>query len=149
MPSPAFFLLPISVALATTLVTILIHGAMVLLLVHFLALQRSRRIAGLDFWRDLRIVATVAVVALAAHLAEIVTWAVVLVTCGQVPLRALYRSAMIYTTLNYDTSWIASPWKLLGPLEAADGMLMFGISTALVFAVIERLLRLRFPEVYH
>ena len=32
---------------------------------------------------------------------------------------------------------VMSPrWELLGPLEAADGMLMFGVSTALIFAVV-------------
>ena len=36
------------------------------------------------------------------------------------------------------------PWRVLGPLEAANGMLMFGVTTALVFAVIQRLLHARF-----
>jgi hypothetical protein len=34
-------------------------------------------------------------------------------------------------------------WKLLGPLEAADGMLLFGVSTATIFAVMQRLFRTR------
>jgi hypothetical protein len=36
----------------------------------------------------------------------------------------------------------------LGPLEASDGMLMFGISTAIIFAVVQRLMQVRFgaPE---
>ena len=37
-------------------------------------------------------------------------------------------------------------WRLLGPLEAANGMLMFGVSTAMIFAVIQRLVRARVPE---
>jgi hypothetical protein len=32
----------------------------------------------------------------------------------------------------------------LGPLEAANGALMFGVSTAIFFAVIQRLLETRF-----
>ena len=31
-------------------------------------------------------------------------------------------------------------WKFLGPLEAANRMLLFGVSTALVFGVIEGLI---------
>jgi hypothetical protein len=38
---------------------------------------------------------------------------------------------------------LSPPWKLLGPLEAAAGLLMFGISTALIFAVIQRLIQSR------
>jgi hypothetical protein len=37
-------------------------------------------------------------------------------------------------------------WKLLGPLEAADGALMFGVSTAMVFAVISRLILTKFAD---
>jgi hypothetical protein len=34
-------------------------------------------------------------------------------------------------------------WKLLGPLETANGMLLFGVSTAMIFAVIQRLVEAR------
>jgi hypothetical protein len=37
----------------------------------------------------------------------------------------------------------------LGPLETADGMLMFGISTAMIFAVMERLVQTRFKIEYN
>jgi hypothetical protein len=37
-------------------------------------------------------------------------------------------------------------WRLLGPMEAANGMLMFGLSTALVFAVIQWLIQTRFVD---
>jgi hypothetical protein len=31
-------------------------------------------------------------------------------------------------------------------LEAADGMLMFGVTTAVIFTVIQRLIRARLPD---
>ena len=34
--------------------------------------------------------------------------------------------------------------KLLGPFEAVSGMLMFGLTTAFIFAVIQRLIHARF-----
>jgi hypothetical protein len=37
-------------------------------------------------------------------------------------------------------------WRMLGPLEAAAGMLMFGVSTAQVFTVIARLAQTRFAD---
>jgi hypothetical protein len=37
-------------------------------------------------------------------------------------------------------------WRLLGPLEAANGMLMFGVSTAIIFAVMQRLIEARFVD---
>jgi len=34
----------------------------------------------------------------------------------------------------------------LGPLEAANGMLMFGVSTAMIFTVIQRLVEARYVD---
>jgi hypothetical protein len=34
-------------------------------------------------------------------------------------------------------------WRLLGPVEAANGVLMFGLSASATFAVTDRLLELR------
>ena len=48
-----------------------------------------------------------------------------------------------FTTLGYGDIVMSPAWRLLGPLEAVAGMLMFGVSTALLFAVTQRLIRLR------
>lgn len=55
-------------------------------------------------------------------------------------------SAVTYTTLGYCDPVKMPSWKLLAPMEAANGMLMFGISTAMIFAVIASLLRARFVD---
>jgi hypothetical protein len=53
---------------------------------------------------------------------------------------------MNYTTLG-DSNTVMSPsWRLLASFEAANGMLMFGVSTAMLFAVIQRLFQTRFSE---
>lgn len=36
--------------------------------------------------------------------------------------------------------------RLLGPLETANGMLLFGVSTAMVFAVMLWLIQVRFKD---
>jgi len=57
---------------------------------------------------------------------------------------ALYHSAVNYTSLGYGDVVMSAAWRLLGPLETSDGMLMFGVSTAMIFAVIERLVQTKF-----
>ena len=86
--------------------------------------------------------------ALAAHLAEIAVWAVLFMVCGEFSDfgTAYYHSAVNYTTLGYGDLIMTPRWRVLGPLEAANGMLMFGVTTALVFAVIQRLLHSRFVD---
>jgi hypothetical protein len=50
---------------------------------------------------------------------------------------------MNYTSLGYGDIVMSASWKLFGPLEAADGLLMFGLSAAMIFAVIQRLFQTR------
>ena len=85
---------------------------------------------------------------LLAHLIGIGLWAEVLILCGEFQEFGLayYCSAVNYTTLGYGDIIMTPSWKLLGPLEAADGVLMFGISTAMIFAVILRLVQARYLD---
>jgi hypothetical protein len=48
--------------------------------------------------------------------------------------------------LGYGDVVMTPSWRMLGPLEAADGMLMFGVSTAIIFALTQRLLQGRFAD---
>jgi hypothetical protein len=86
--------------------------------------------------------------ALVAHLIEIAFWAVLFVICGEFSdfRTAYYHSAVNYTSLGYGDIIMSPAWRLLGPLETADGMLLFGVSTAMIFAVIQRLAEARFAD---
>ena len=104
--------------------------------------------AGAGFWIDGAIVAGAIFFTLVAHLLEIGVWALVLMVCGEFPAfaAACYHSAISYTTLGYGDVIITASWKFLAPLEAANGMLLFGVSTALIFAVIQGAVQARFPD---
>jgi hypothetical protein len=101
--------------------------------------------AGLGFWSDLIIASASTLLALTAHLIDVAIWALVFELCGEFPhlSAAVYHSAANYTSLGDDVLMSAA-WRFLGPLETADGMLMFGVSTAMIFAVIQRLVETRF-----
>ena len=81
----------------------------------------------------------------AAQLVQIAAWAALFVACSEFDdfSTAFYHSAMNFTTLGYGDIVMSPAWRLLGPLEAVAGMLMFGTSTAVLFAVMERLVRPR------
>lgn len=140
--------IPLMVSLVTTLGTIVIHGVAVVTIVHFFRYQRQLGRAGVRFWKDVGIVAGVTIFALIAHLLEILIWAIVFDFCGEFTqfATAFYHSSMNYTTLGYGDVVMSASWKLFGPLEAANGMLMFGVSTAMIFAVIQGLIQIRFRD---
>lgn len=140
--------MPLIIGLPTTLGTIVIHCVAGVAIIHFFRYQRRQGRAGVRFWRDVAIIASATMCAMTAHLVEITIWGAVFELCGEFTHfgAALYHSAMNYTTLGYGDVVMSSSWKLLGPLEAADGLIMFGVSTALLFAVIQRLVQTRFPD---
>jgi hypothetical protein len=43
-----------------------------------------------------------------------------------------------YTTLGYGNVVPVERWRLLGPMTAMNGVLMFGWSTAVIFEVLRR-----------
>jgi hypothetical protein len=52
------------------------------------------------------------------------------------------RAVMLYSvdsmaTRGASTSMLRPHWQMMGALEAADGMLLFGISTAFIFTVMQ------------
>ncbi|HSG89319.1 MAG TPA: potassium channel family protein [Pseudomonadales bacterium] len=77
------------------------------------------------------------------HLIEVLLWALTylaVVPAGELESieAALYFSAVTFTTLGYGDLTLASPWRLLSGIEAIDGILLIGWSTALMFAVLQR-----------
>ena len=46
--------------------------------------------------------------------------------------------------IGYGDINLSDRWRLLGPLEAINGLLLFGLSTAVMFAVMSRLITIRF-----
>jgi len=134
--------------LAAILATIVIHAITLIAVVSFVRREHLLGHASPRFWRDLAIVTTATQLALVAHVIEITISAAVLDLCGEFThfAAAFYHSAMNYTSLGYGDVVMSPSWRLLGPLEAANGLLMFGISTAMIFAVIQRLVHPRFED---
>jgi Ion channel len=142
------FLIPLAVGVAATLCTLLIHALPLSATVDFVRRERKLGHVGVRFWMDTGIVARAISYALAAHLIEIAFWAVLFVICGEFSDfgTAYYHSAVNYTSLGYGDMIMSPTWSLLGPLETANGLLLFGVSTAQIFAVIQRLVEIRFSD---
>lgn len=139
---------PLLVGAGATLCTIFIHALALGATVNFFRRETRLGRAGMRYVTDLTIVVLVMVFAFAAHIVEVAVWARLFVWCGEFHAFGLayYHSAVNYTTLGYGDVIMSPAWKLLGPLEAADGSLMFGVSTGMVFAVILRLTKTRFAD---
>lgn len=140
--------LPMVAGSIATLCTILIHSVTLGTIVRFFRREKRHGHVGSVVSINLGIFLLAMSFAFVAHLAEIALWAVLFVICGEFKSfdLAYYHSAVNYTTLGYGDLIMTPSWKLLGPLEAADGALMFGVSTAMIFAIAQRLMQAKFAD---
>jgi hypothetical protein len=141
-------LFPLVVGASAVVCTIFVHALALTATVNLFRYERRLGRAGAGALIDFAIVVLVISFAFMAHLIEIALWAVLLVICGEFQEfgNAYYHSAVNYTTLGYGDLLMTPSWRMLGPLEATNGALMFGVSTAMVFAVIQRLVLTRFED---
>ena len=74
------------------------------------------------------------------HLLEMTVWAIAFVIVGMLPdfETALYFSLKSYTTVGYGDVLPSEAWRLVGPLEAAVGVLMLGLSTGFIVAAVQK-----------
>jgi hypothetical protein len=82
-------------------------------------------------------VATVSVL-MGAHASEVIVWSLAYATVGAAPKGAdlVYFAFVNYTTLGYGDVVPVERWRLLGPMTAMNGVLLFGWSTAVIFQVL-------------
>jgi hypothetical protein len=141
-------LIPLAVGAIAVLCTIFIHALALIATIHLVRYEERHGRVGATLRIDLAIIVLVIFFAFVAHLIEVALWAGFFVFCGEFPefQTACYHSAVNYTTLGYGDLIMTPSWRLLGPLEAADGALMFGVSTAMIFAVILRLVQAKFED---
>jgi hypothetical protein len=128
------------IGLAASLVNIAVH-AIIMAPMSSSAYQMLRRAHSAHPRLRLALVmmATVTVL-MVAHLIEIGVWALVYRALEATPKRtdAFYFAFVNYTTLGYGDILPVEDWRVLGPITAMNGVLLFGWSTAVIFHVLSR-----------
>ena len=78
------------------------------------------------------------VILMLAHMMEVAVWAVTYAIVSAAPDEAdvLYFAFVNYTTLGYGDIVPISPWRILGPVAAMNGILLFGWSTAVIYEIL-------------
>jgi hypothetical protein len=133
------------VGLGTLLVSLLSYGIATALIIHLVVRLFRKGYTGLRFWKNVAIMTIVSLVTALVHLIQIALWALAILMLGEASTfgEAFYCSAQNYTALGYGDFILSGQWRLLGPLEAINGLLLFGLSTALMFAILSRLITTR------
>lgn len=130
------------------ILTMLAHALPLSVTIALVRREKSLGHLGIQFRKDMTVVVRTVMYAFVAHLLEIALWATLFLGCGEFSdfATAYYHSAVNFTSLGYGDIIMSPSWRLLGPLEAANGMLLFGVSTAMIFTVIQRLVEARYAD---
>jgi hypothetical protein len=127
------------VCVAVTVCNITIH-ALVMTLAVRVARIAGRKPTTRPSARLTGVMIVLALVLMAAHTAEVMVWALAYLLVGAVPVGAdtVYFAFVNYTTLGYGDVLPLPAWRLLGPMTAMNGVVLFGWSTAVIFEVMRR-----------
>ena len=132
---------PLLVGTAIVVPMVIFHVAGLLFLSQLLKrlAKRSPEQDPLALWWFL----TVAVLAiLGIHTVEAWCWGAVYLALGEFATMkdALYFSVVTSTTLGYGDMLLSERWRLLSTFEAMGGLILFGVSTAYLLALLRRFL---------
>ena len=129
--------LNIIIAACMLVVTTAIHAGGMLLVMQMSASHKGPSIKRLT---RLSLISGVVILMFLASVLEVLVWAITYLALNAIEgfERALYFSMVTFTTLGYGDVVLAEQWRLLSSFEAANGIIMFGWTTAIVIAVVQR-----------
>ncbi|HKO98733.1 MAG TPA: ion channel [Pyrinomonadaceae bacterium] len=100
------------------------------------------------FWRSTVILISVFAILTVLHLVETFVWAAFYAWWGLFSdvESSWYFSLGSYTTIGYGDVVLPARWRILGGLEGISGVLLCGLSTAFLFAIVNQMLMSRLEQ---
>ena len=113
--------------------------------VQYLVLKTAGKSAPRRFLAKIRPLVFAMLVMTAGSLVQIAVWGALFVGLGEFDelYEAIYHSAVNFTSLGYGDVVMSKTWKLLGPLEAVNGILMLGMTGGALMAIVQQLIRVQ------
>jgi len=124
-----------------SLVNIALHALVMTMVIAVAQSASRRRTSKSPVFLIGVMIPTVAVLML-AHALEVIVWSLAYSVVDAAPQSAnlVYFAFVNYTTLGYGDIVPVERWRLLGPMTAMNGVLLFGWSTAVIFEVLRKTL---------
>ena len=138
-------ILSLALALGVFVLTLCVQAVPTAILIRIATSKHPRGLTRPSFWPNFVLFQLAALLLALAHLVDIALWALLYCLCGEFAEfeAAYYHSAVNFSTLGYGDIVMSARWRLLGPLEAMNGIVIFALSTALMFALMMRLIQQR------
>ena len=127
-------LIQIAIGSLLIIITTLIHALGMALAIKWLLSPWRKRLASSSIWIRSFEVGVFVLVMFITTLVEAGIWAITYLGIGALSSfeTAFYFSTVTYTTLGFGDVVLDQKWRLLSSFEAANGIIMFGWTTALI-----------------
>lgn len=140
--------IPILISLAIIVVTIIMHGFGTAWWLNYLLRNHDFKSEIFGIAKSLKILSFTAVFLMILHYMEIALWAAIYLIIPELDKlshweEAIYFSTVTYTTLGYGDITLPPVWRVMSGFEAMNGILLFGWSTAMFYAVVQKITSLK------
>jgi len=132
-------------AFAIVAVCVVVHITGMASLMGYLLRRREKIQQKLTLFSTSRILILVFAIVILLHLLETSIWAGFYYSRNLFAdfETSLYFSLKTYTTIGYGDILLPKGWRLLGGVEGLSGVLLCGVSTAFIFAILNALFQIR------
>jgi hypothetical protein len=88
---------------------------------------------------NIRLLMVVMLILMLGNLLQISIWGALFLWLGEFTefYEAVYHSTVNYASLGYGDIVMSKSWKLLGPLEAVNGVLMCGMTAGVLMGILQ------------
>ena len=126
------------IGMPTMILCLLTQSLLVIVALRYYS-NREQWVNSPSFSSSMLATSSVMLLLVIGNLAQVAIWAVLFQFMGEFETfsAAFYHSAVNFATLGYGDIVMSDQHKLLGPIQAINGVLMIGVSTAALMATFQ------------
>ena len=138
------------IGLPTMLLCLVVQAAIAFWSVRYYVRQTLAATSPRKFVAGLRPLLIAMLAMVAGNFVQITLWGIIFIWLGEFSelYEAVYHSAVNFASLGYGDIVMSKNWKLLGPLEAVNGVLMVGMSSAALMVILQQLIKTQRDEIF-
>jgi len=143
-------LMNLMIGLPTMLLCLVVQAAIAFWSVRYYVRQTLAATSPRKFVAGLRPLLIAMLAMVAGNFVQITLWGILFIWLGEFSelYEAVYHSAVNFASLGYGDIVMSKNWKLLGPLEAVNGVLMVGMSSAALMVILQQLIKTQLDEIF-
>jgi Ion channel len=137
------------VGFSVMLACLVVQAAVAFWSVRYYVRHSSNAAAPHKFIASIRPLIVAMLAMLAANFVQITLWGLLFLLLGEFEelYEAVYHSAVNFSSLGYGDVVMSKNRKLLGPLEAINGVIMLGMTSAALMVILQQLIRSQRDEI--